>query len=128
MRITACLMVPFFIHIIRDKNSLNIRRTSGVVICCLLLFALLFACNKKAPEPGDYSGDFKPVFEQTSHYFDYNMPATGSFTTSIQPLVISINPPSTISSVVFWVPLRSTSTKQNATANRPPLYGARTAC
>jgi two-component system sensor histidine kinase VicK len=72
-------MVSLLTYIIRDKNSLNPRRTTGIVICCLLLFAILFACNKKAAEPGDYSGDFKPVFEQTSHYFDYNMPARGLY-------------------------------------------------
>src|ERR1700712_3850770 len=48
------------------------------------LFLLFFSfstisCNKKNIEANEYSDAFKPVFNKTSHYFDFNLPARGMY-------------------------------------------------
>jgi two-component system sensor histidine kinase VicK len=46
----------------------------------LFFFSLLvISCNKKSIEANEYSDAFKPVFNKTSHYFDYNQPAHGIY-------------------------------------------------
>ena len=46
----------------------------------LLSFScLIISCNKKNIEANEYSDAFKPVFNNTSHYFDFNQPARGIY-------------------------------------------------
>jgi two-component system sensor histidine kinase VicK len=62
------------------KNTLFSNLINSSILCVsLLLFIILNSCNKKKTEPGEYSDAFKPVFEQTSHYFDFGQPAKGIY-------------------------------------------------
>lgn len=46
----------------------------------LFFFSLgIISCNKKNIEANEYSDAFKPIFNRTSHYFDYNQPARGIY-------------------------------------------------
>ena len=40
---------------------------------------LIISCNKKSIEANEYSDAFKPIFKNTSHYFDFNQPARGIY-------------------------------------------------
>jgi len=40
---------------------------------------LIISCNKKSVEANEYSDAFKPIFKNTSHYFDFNQPARGIY-------------------------------------------------
>lgn len=40
---------------------------------------LIISCNKKNVEANEYSDAFKPVFANTSHYFDFGQPAHGLY-------------------------------------------------
>lgn len=40
---------------------------------------LIISCNKKAIEANEYSDAFKPIFVNTSHYFDFGQPAKGIY-------------------------------------------------
>jgi len=40
---------------------------------------LIISCNKKNIEANEYSDAFKPIFKNTSHYFDFNQPARGIY-------------------------------------------------
>jgi len=51
-----------------------------VVSLFLYFFSfLIISCNKKSIEADEYSDAFKPVFANTSHYFDFNQPARGVY-------------------------------------------------
>ncbi len=57
-------------------NRINNRKTW--LICLWLPVILSFSsCNKKNTDSGEYSAVFMPVFNQTSHYFDFNKPEEG---------------------------------------------------
>jgi signal transduction histidine kinase len=56
--------------------------TLNVSVAGLFLLSLSFliiSCNKKNIEANEYSDAFKPVFNNTSHYFDFNQPARGIY-------------------------------------------------
>jgi len=66
------------------SNSKNSPCTIMVNNCVAGLFLFFFlcvfsSCNKKSVEASDYSDAFKLVFNNTSHYFDYNQPARGIY-------------------------------------------------
>lgn len=65
-----------------NTNNKPLTLTLGICIASLFLFFssfLIISCNKKNIEPNEYSDAFKPVFNTTSHYFDYNQPARGLY-------------------------------------------------
>src|SRR3569623_692522 len=58
--------------------------TLTVSVCAASLFLyffsfLIISCNNKNIEANEYSDAFKPVFANTSHYFDFNQPARGLY-------------------------------------------------
>ncbi len=65
---------------IADKNKLTALAINSRKAWLLLLLTFIFvSCNKKDSDPGDYSDVFQKVFNQTSHYFDFNQPAQGIY-------------------------------------------------
>lgn len=62
----------------------NKRLTLTISMCIASLFLyffsfLIISCNKKAIEANEYSDAFKPIFVNTSHYFDFGQPAKGIY-------------------------------------------------
>ena len=56
--------------------------TLGMCMASLFLYFfsfLIISCNKKNVEANEYSDAFKPVFANTSHYFDFGQPARGMY-------------------------------------------------
>ncbi len=63
-----------------DKNKLTALAINSRKAWLFLLLTFIFAgCSKKDSDPGDYSDAFQKVFNQTSHYFDFNQPAQGIY-------------------------------------------------
>jgi len=65
-------------------NTKNKSQTLALNIFTAGLFLLSFSfliisCNKKNIEANEYSDSFKPIFNNTSHYFDFNQPARGIY-------------------------------------------------
>src|ERR1700759_3206549 len=66
--------------VIADKFKLNALAINSRKVWLFLLLTFIFTgCSKKDSDPGDYSDAFQKVFNQTSHYFDFNQPAQGIY-------------------------------------------------
>jgi signal transduction histidine kinase len=65
----------------KTKNK-SFTLTVSMCIASLFLYFfsfLIISCNKKSVEANEYSDAFKPIFKNTSHYFDFNQPARGIY-------------------------------------------------
>jgi two-component system sensor histidine kinase VicK len=64
-----------------NKNSRASFIINGRVLwLCLFLLPFAFdSCNKQNEDAGTYSSAFKQIFDQTTHYFDFNQPAKGIY-------------------------------------------------
>jgi len=65
-----------------DTKSKPLTLALNISVAGLLLLSfsfLIISCNKKNIEANEYSDAFKPVFNNTSHYFDFNQPARGIY-------------------------------------------------
>jgi two-component system, OmpR family, sensor histidine kinase VicK len=63
-----------------QNKSLTLTLSTCVASLFLFFFSLLvISCNKKNIEANQYSEAFKPIFNNTTHYFDYNQPARGLY-------------------------------------------------
>src|ERR1700761_5219008 len=67
--------------LLKTKNK-SVTLTISMCIASLFLYFfsfLIISCNRKSTEANEYSDAFKPVFANTSHYFDFNQPARGIY-------------------------------------------------
>jgi len=67
--------------LLKSKNkSFALTMSTCIAILFFCFFSLfIISCSKKNTEPTDYSDAFKPVFANTSHYFDFGQPARGLY-------------------------------------------------
>lgn len=67
--------------LLKSKNKSFTLTISTCIGSLFLYFSsfLIISCNKKNVEASDYSDAFKPVFANTSHYFDFGQPAHGLY-------------------------------------------------
>ncbi|MDO3625151.1 ATP-binding protein [Mucilaginibacter sp. BT774] len=67
--------------LLKTKNK-SFPLTVGMCLASLFLYFfsfLIISCNKKNTEASEFSDAFKPVFANTTHYFDFNQPARGMY-------------------------------------------------
>ena len=65
-----------------NSRNRSFALTVGMCMGSLFLYFfsfLIISCNKKSVEPNEYSEAFKPVFANTTHYFELGQPARGMY-------------------------------------------------
>ncbi len=67
------------ISVYKNSSSSFIKNDRKLWLFLFLLPFIICSCNKQNDDAGTYSASFKPIFDQATHYFDFNQPARGIY-------------------------------------------------